>query len=115
MTQNDGGPAYPTPCGHASVTEHQPGHGDVTRTVEVCKTGMSKLEMFAKAAVIEEGDYPFDEWRQNWSWAGIDAPPKYPVGMLKVRAIATLEAKIKFIKAEAMLAEAERRQNDEKD
>lgn len=38
---DDGGPAFPTPAGHATITEYHPGYGEFHKIVEVCKTGMS--------------------------------------------------------------------------
>lgn len=43
---NDGGPAFPTPAGHARIDVKHP-QGDYQRTVEVCTHGMSLRDWFA--------------------------------------------------------------------
>jgi len=43
--QNFDQPAFPAPCGHAVVTKHQPGVGSFNATIEVCRTGITKLEL----------------------------------------------------------------------
>lgn len=51
---NDGGSAFPLPCGHATVKDYQAGVGDFEKTVEVCKTGMSLRDYFAAKAMQEQ-------------------------------------------------------------
>jgi len=43
----DGGPAFPTPSGHARVKDYHAGHGEFEKTVAVCESGMSLRDYFA--------------------------------------------------------------------
>ena len=44
-------PAFPTPAGHATVKDYQPGVGEYSRTVEICQTGMTLRDYFAAKAM----------------------------------------------------------------
>jgi hypothetical protein len=51
MSNDNNPPAFPTPAGHAQVKDYHPGHGDVSRTVEICTTGMTLRDYFAAKAL----------------------------------------------------------------
>lgn len=102
----DGGPAYPciekfecehSTCGECADAESE--SGVPCRNETVFHPGLCKLEVFAMASTIEGIDWVV--WHDEGS-SGED----------KWRKRAALEAKIKFIKAEAMLAESERRNSE---
>lgn len=62
---NDGGPAFPTPSGHATIKGYQPGVGEYEQTVDVCKIGMSLRDWFAGMVMAGLMANPIDKTGLN--------------------------------------------------
>lgn len=83
---NDGGPAFPTPSGHARMNYQHP-NGDYQRTVEVCMSGMTIRDWFASmAASAMAARWLNDDEVDDWPAIAADCY-KYADAMLAAREV----------------------------